>query len=103
MLRNKHLPLTETTHYILLALTTPLHGYGAIQKIEELSNEEVKIAAGTMYGAIENLLKLKWITEVPSEDKRRRVYQITDKGKEVLSLELKRMTQLARLTEQLGY
>ncbi|HEL2400698.1 TPA: PadR family transcriptional regulator, partial [Streptococcus suis] len=27
MKRNKHLPLTETTYYILLALLEPAHGY----------------------------------------------------------------------------
>ena len=66
MSRNPHLPLTETTFYILLVLTTPAHGYAIIQEIEKLSNGFVKVAAGTMYGAIENLLKLNWIEEIPS-------------------------------------
>ncbi|MCQ8255933.1 PadR family transcriptional regulator, partial [Streptococcus suis] len=60
MTRNKHLPLTETTYYILLALLEPAHGYNIMQKVEDMSDGDVKIAAGTMYGAIENLLKLKW-------------------------------------------
>lgn len=58
MKRNKHLPLTETTYYILLALLEPAHGYHIMQKVEDMSDGDVKIAAGTMYGAIENLLKL---------------------------------------------
>ncbi|KAA9161220.1 PadR family transcriptional regulator [Enterococcus faecalis] len=66
MSRNPHLPLTETTFYILLVLTTPAHGYAIIQEIEKLSNGFVKVAAGTMYGAIENLLKLNWIEEIPN-------------------------------------
>ncbi|WP_369814324.1 PadR family transcriptional regulator [Lysinibacillus sp. FJAT-14745] len=41
-------------HYILLALREPLHGYAMMQKIEEMSEGSVRIAAGTMYGAIEN-------------------------------------------------
>ncbi|AKP64028.1 transcriptional regulator [Levilactobacillus koreensis JCM 16448] len=103
MARNKHLPLTETTYYILLALTQPLHGYGAIQEIERLSEGTVKIAAGTMYGATENLLKLKWIKEVPSNDKRRRVYLITDTGKSILKLETQRLRSLGKLAEEFGY
>ena len=59
-----------------------------MQKVEELSNQQVKIAAGTLYGAIENLLKQKLIQSVKSEDKRRKVYVITEKGKEVLLLDL---------------
>lgn len=81
MKRNKHLPLTETTYYILLALLEPGHGYVIMQRVEDLSDGDVRIAAGTMYGAIENLLKLKWIKSIPSNDKRRKVYALTDKAK----------------------
>lgn len=102
-MRHKNLPLTETTYYILLVLTQPLHGYAAIQEIEKLSQGTVKVAAGTMYGAIENLLKLKWITEVPSTDKRRRVYQITPAGRQIVTLETQRIRQLAATAGQLGY
>ncbi len=59
MKRNKHLPLTEITYYILLALLEPTHGYHIMQKVEDMSDGDLKIAAGTMYGAIENLLKIK--------------------------------------------
>jgi len=103
MARNKNLPLTETTYYILLALTQPRHGYAAIQEIERLSQGTVKVAAGTMYGAIENLLKLKWIKEVPSSDKRRRVYRITETGQSMLQLETQRLRGLGKLAETFGY
>lgn len=42
-----------------------------MQKVGELSDGEVRIAAGTLYGAIENLLKLKFIQPVQSDDSRR--------------------------------
>lgn len=103
MIRNSYLPLTETTFYILLVLTTPAHGYAIIQKIDRLSEGAVKVAAGTMYGAIENLLKLKWIEEIPSSEKRRRVYKITDIGEEVLTLEIKRLRSLIKLSSEFGY
>lgn len=64
MNRDKNLPLTETTYYVLLALLEPAHGYLIMQKVEELSNHQVKIAAGTLYGAVENLLKQGLIESV---------------------------------------
>lgn len=91
---SKHLPLTETTYYILLALTTAGHGYVVMQRVEELSDGKVRIAAGTMYGALENLKKLKLITPVPSDDPRRKVYQISNSGKQVLALEVERLEHL---------
>lgn len=94
MNRDKNLPLTETTYYILLSLLEPAHGYVIMQKVEELSNYQVKIAAGTLYGAIENLLKQNWIKSVESEDKRRKVYVITETGKEILRLDFERMEHM---------
>lgn len=102
MKRNKHLPLTETTYYILLALLEPGHGYVIMQRVEDLSDGDVRIAAGTMYGAIENLLKLKWTKSIPSNDKRRKVYALTDKGQEILQLETGRLRKLGHLAQELG-
>ena len=98
---NKYLPLTETTYYILLSLLEPAHGYIMIQKIEELSDQKVKIAAGTMYGAIENLLKQQLIESVKSTDKRRKTYTITEKGLAVLRLDCKRLKHIVDITEKL--
>ena len=100
MKRDKNLPLTETTFYILLALLERAHGYLIMQKVEKLSDGHVRLAAGTLYGAIENLIKLKFIMPVPSEDKRRKVYLITDKGREILRLDLERIKHMAKVTEK---
>ena len=101
MNRDKNLPLTETTYYILLVLLEPAHGYLIMQKVEELSRQQVKIAAGTLYGAIDNLLKIKLIKSVESEEKRRKTYLITDKGKEVLRLDFERMHHMINITQGL--
>lgn len=101
MNRDINLPLTETTYYILLALLEPAHGYIIMQKVEELSSFQVKIAAGTLYGAIENLLKQKLIESVQSDDTRRKVYVITQKGKEVLRLDFERMNHMINVTKGL--
>jgi len=48
---NKHLPLTEASYYILLALVTPNHGYAVMQEAEVVSQGTVRLAPGTIYGA----------------------------------------------------
>lgn len=97
MKRHKLLPLTETMHYILLALREPLHGYAIMQKIEVMSDGQVRLAAGTLYGAIENLLKYNWIVLVASDDPRRKVYRITNEGLEVLQTEKERLIHILSL------
>lgn len=99
MIRNRNLPLTETVYYILLALLEPAHGYLIMQKIEELSNGEIRMAAGTLYGAIENLLKLKFIRPVESDDSRRKAYIITEEGKRILLLDFERMMRIIDTTK----
>lgn len=100
---NKYLPLTETTYYILVALLEPDHGYVVMQKVEELSEGKVRIAAGTMYGALENLLKQKLICVVPTDDKRRKVYKITEEGRQVLKLEAERLRHVIAVAEKYGF
>ena len=100
---NKFLPLSETTYYILLSLLTPNHGYAIMQNVEVLSQGRVKIAAGTLYGAIESLLKQKLIMPVASEDSRRKVYVLTSQGKGILDLEYQRMTHLIQISNRLMF
>jgi DNA-binding PadR family transcriptional regulator len=88
---SKQLPLTETTYLILLALLKAGHGYAVMQQVEEMSEGRVRIAAGTMYGALDNLSKQKLIEARASEDPRRKVYQTTQDGISLLELETKRL------------
>lgn len=97
---SKYLPLTETTFYIMLAFRKARHGYAVMQKVEELSNGRVRIAAGTMYGAIENLITQKMIGPVPSEDTRRKTYQLSPMGHEILALEVERLKHLVEVYQQ---
>ena len=46
-----YLPLSESTYYIMLMLTEPLHGYGVMQKVETMTGGKVVIGPGTLYGA----------------------------------------------------
>lgn len=88
-------PLTEAVYYILLSLKQPMHGYGIMQNVEQLSNGRVKLAAGTLYGAINTLLEKGWIVTLLGEtDSRRKEYQITSRGTEALCAELLRLEEL---------
>ena len=88
--------LTEAVYYILLSLVEPMHGYGIMQNVEHLSNHRVKLAAGTLYGAINTLLEKGWILALPGEkDSRKKEYQITEQGRQILAAELCRLRELA--------
>jgi len=97
MKRDKNLPLTETVYYILLALTEPTHGYVVMQKVEDLSDGQVRLAAGTLYGAIENLLNKGFIASMPSDDVRRKVYATTQAGMEILKADQERMEHMLKI------
>ena len=50
-----YLPLTHTTFYILISLQDPLQGYGIMQRVKEMSDGEVTLGPGTLYGALSKL------------------------------------------------
>ena len=88
-------PLTEAVYYILLSLLEPLHGYGIIQNVEKLSGGRVRLAAGTLYGAINTLLEKGWIVALEGEaDSRKKEYVITELGREMLQREVRRLWEL---------
>lgn len=87
--------LTEAVYYILLSLMQPMHGYGIMQNVEALSSGRVRLAAGTLYGAISTLLERGWITALPgAKDNRKKEYQITSVGREAVEVELLRLREL---------
>ena len=92
----KHLPLSEATFFIMLALVTPKHGYGVMQMVEEISEGTVKIGPGTLYGAFSNLEKEKLIAMV-REEGRRKEYQLTQDGLLVLKAQIERLRMMVGL------
>ena len=101
MNRNPQLPLTETVYYILLALMQPAHGYVIMARVESMSDGAVRLAPGTLYGALENLVKQRLIARVDSPDPRRKVYIITRDGLETLAQDTQRMAHMVHAFEQL--
>lgn len=51
----------RTTFFILLALYKPNHGYAIIKFIEFETNGRLSLGAGTLYRAINTLIKKEWI------------------------------------------
>ena len=87
--------LTEAVYYILLSLMEPMHGYGIMQNVETLSGGRVRLAAGTLYGAINTLLEKGWITALPGiKDSRKKEYRITEDGKKAVEVEILRLQEL---------
>ena len=91
--RKVYVPMTETGFYILYCLQTPNHGYGVVQTVERLTDGEIRLAPGTMYGSLSKMEKDGLITFVREEEKRK-LYVITPLGDEVRQLELKRIRRL---------
>lgn len=99
---NTNIALTEAVYYILLSLIEPLHGYGIMQKVKELSNERLVLSAGTLYGAINTLLDRGWIKQLFSADEsRRKEYVITADGLDALNSELQRLRELVANGERI--
>ena len=91
----ENIVLTEATYYILLSLAEPRHGYGIMQQAEALSGGRVRLAAGTLYGALNSLTDKGWIRALPVEDgSRRKEYCLTEAGEAALKTELARLKQL---------
>ena len=87
--------LSESTYYILLSLSIPMHGYGIMQNVKMLTNERLNLAPGTLYGAISSLLDKDLISPLPpDEDKRKKEYILTSTGQKALQSEIKRLEEL---------
>ncbi|MGI6509815.1 MAG: PadR family transcriptional regulator [Erysipelotrichaceae bacterium] len=92
-LKKIYVPMSETAFYILYCLQKPQHGYGIGQYVKKLTNSEVNISPGTMYGTLSKMEKDGLIEFLREEDKRK-IYQITALGEEILQIELNRIKRL---------
>ena len=98
-IKKVYMPMTETAFYILFCLQKPNHGYGIVQTVEKLTDSAIRLAPGTMYGSLSKMEKDGVIRFVKEEDKRK-IYEITSLGKEVLNIEFERIKRLYRMTQE---
>ena len=92
-IKKVYVPMTETGFYILLCLLEESHGYGIVQKVAALTHGEIRLSPGTLYGSLSKMEKDGLIQFMREEDKRK-IYKITDLGRQVLDLEMKRIERL---------
>jgi DNA-binding PadR family transcriptional regulator len=94
-------PLSTASYFILAALLDgSLHGYGIIKRAAELSDGQVRLAAGTLYGALDRLAERGLVLpdrEEVVEGRTRRYYRLTEPGAAALAAEAARLEQAARV------
>jgi len=91
--------MREPTFLILTALAgQALHGYGLIQAVDELSDGQIQLRAGTLYPALDRLTG-DGLVELAREEivdgRLRRYYRLTDEGARRLTDEVERLRRNA--------
>src|SRR3712207_3866856 len=101
------LPLSPVVLHILLAVADEgqgKHGYAIAREIEEVTDGQVRMGAGTLYGSIQRMLDAALIEErrsrAAADAERRRYYRITPFGRRVLGLELRRLEEVVAIARR---
>ncbi len=88
-----YVPMTESGFYILYCLQSPQHGYGISQQVRKMTGGEVTISAGTMYGTLSKM-EADGLICFCREEEKRKLYQATELGREILETEIRRIERL---------
>lgn len=97
--------LTDSVFYIMAAFTKPKHGYAVMSLIEEMTKGTVVIGPASLYTIIKKLINESYIELYDDLDSRRKVYVLTDRGRDVLKQDIERrkiMVQFAEIGLQRG-
>ena len=90
MPRAKFQTLTEQMFYVLLSLKEECYGLDILDRVPAMTGNHVSVGSGTLYNLLEQFLSEGMIIETKVEG-RRRSYILTDKGKEMLDKEYRRI------------
>jgi DNA-binding PadR family transcriptional regulator len=95
--------LRPASYFVLASLLDgPLHGYAISTRAAELSEGEVRLTAGTLYGALERMAA-RGLVEVEREEtvegRLRRYYRITGGGRDAVVAEADRLASAARVVQ----
>jgi DNA-binding PadR family transcriptional regulator len=100
------LPLTTTVFHILLSLADQeRHGYGIMQEVEAMTQGQIQMGPGTLYGSIKRMLSADLIEESgerpdpEQDDERRRYYRLTTLGRRALGAETRRLSDLVKVAQ----
>jgi transcriptional regulator len=77
---------------VLRSLTRePMHGYALVQHIKQRSNDLLQVEEGSLYPALQRLLKEGWLRaewELSASNRRVRTYYVTPAGRKHLEREI---------------
>ena len=68
----------------------PLHGYGIARRIEQISEDALRINQGTIYASLVRLVQKRWISGAwgtSDNNRKAKFYAITKSGKKQLDTE----------------
>jgi DNA-binding PadR family transcriptional regulator len=95
--------IRRSTYFVLAALLDgPLHGYAIIRRAAELSEGDVRLSTGTLFGALDRLVEAGLVEageEEKVEGRVRRSYALTEDGHAALAAEAGRLRRAARVVE----
>lgn len=100
MARKQLQNLTEPMYYILLSMLKPIHGYGIMKNIDQITNGRVQVGAGTMYALLSRFEKEQIIEQTEIKEGKK-FYMITEKGMGILKQEHTRLKTLVTDGENL--
>lgn len=90
MPRERFKTLTEQMFYILLCLRNECYGMDILDQVPAMTGNRVSVGSGTLYNLLEQFLEEGFIRETKVEG-RRRSYILTEKGRDVLNKEYRRI------------
>jgi DNA-binding PadR family transcriptional regulator len=90
MPRERFKTLTEQMFYVLLCLRKECYGMDILDQVPAMTGNRVSVGSGTLYNLLEQFLEEGFIRETKVEG-RRRSYILTDKGRETLDKEYRRI------------
>lgn len=82
--------LTDTSYYILLAMVQPIHGYGIMQKVRNISDNTFEIGPASLYTSLKKMQEAGLICLLDTGESDKKVYRITDSGKALLRKDYER-------------
>lgn len=93
--------MTAQAFFVLTALADgPMHGYGIVREVAELSEDRVQLKIGSLYGVLDRLAAEELIEadrEEPHEGRLRRYYRLTQDGRGALAEEAELRAATARV------
>jgi len=78
----------------------PLHGYGVLLRIQQISGEQLEIQQGSLYPALYRLEHQGWITSAWGEsdnNRKAKFYRLTPAGRRQLQAETEKWNRMALL------